>query len=61
VSGEDVARLTADVRRVMQDEMLYAEMSANCLRFVQTFHEKGIVLDKFEAALQLILEKGRLD
>jgi glycosyltransferase involved in cell wall biosynthesis len=57
----DVDKCEATIRRLMADEHLYAELSRNSLEYVCTYHDKNLVAQKYEEALDAVLLQKRIE
>jgi glycosyltransferase involved in cell wall biosynthesis len=53
--GGDLGRLKENVRLLMTDTRLYAEMSGRCLDYVRVYHDKEKIISQYEKALADVL------
>lgn len=61
VSGNDLDRCEENIKRLMKDDQLYAELSQNCLKYVCQYHDKKEVVQKYEWALETVLSVERVE
>ena len=61
VCGSDLHQCEANLRRLMSDDKVYAEMSQKSLQYVRKYHDKDLVVQKYEQALEAVLFNGRLE
>ncbi len=61
LSGESIDGLEANILRLMHDDLLYAELSRNALKYVQAYHDKKTIIPEYEALLKRVMEKGRIE
>lgn len=61
VSGNDLDTCEENISRLMRDDKVYAELSRNSLKYVRRFHDKDMVIQKYERALETVLSKGRIE
>lgn len=56
----DIDKCEALIRRLMVDDKVYAELSRKCLEYVRKHHDKNMVAQKYEQALEAILSQQRI-
>jgi glycosyltransferase involved in cell wall biosynthesis len=56
ICGDDLSRLESDVHSMMTDSPKYRQVEQRSLRYVREYHDKEVIIPKYEQALNSILE-----
>jgi glycosyltransferase involved in cell wall biosynthesis len=60
VCGNDLDRCEASLRQLMADDKFYTGFSQNSLYYVRKHHDKDLVVQKYEQALEAVLSNSRM-
>ena len=61
VCENNLDQCEANLRRLMADDKIYAELGQKSLEYVRQYHDKDLAAQKYEQALEAVLANGRLE